>query len=141
MPSLFTAGISDDEAHTRATSSITMQVASASAPTPSYSSGTCGRVEVRGPQRVVGDLRERGGLVDLRGVRGDLGLRHGTDGVPQSLVVLGDAEQVEVVAGHGGLVAALVQCVGVEAAAGLAAEQAGVDHPGQQRRRRRRAAP
>ena len=41
-PSLFTAGISDDDAQTRATSSMTMQVASASAPTPSYSSGTCG---------------------------------------------------------------------------------------------------
>ncbi len=42
VPSLFTAGISDDDAQTRATSSITMQVASASAPTPSYSSAMCG---------------------------------------------------------------------------------------------------
>ena len=42
VPSLLTAGMSDAEASTRATSSITMQVASASAPTPSYSSGMCG---------------------------------------------------------------------------------------------------
>ena len=39
-PSLFTAGISEDEPHTRATSSMTMHVASASAPWPPYSSGT-----------------------------------------------------------------------------------------------------
>ena len=34
-PSLLTAGISDDDAQTRATSSITMTVATASAPAPS----------------------------------------------------------------------------------------------------------
>lgn len=33
-PSLFTAGIRDEEAQTRATSSITITVASASAPAP-----------------------------------------------------------------------------------------------------------
>ena len=42
VPSLFTPGISDDEAHARATSSMTMQVASASAPAPPYSSPMCG---------------------------------------------------------------------------------------------------
>ena len=42
VPSLLTAGISEEDAQTRATSSMTMQVASASAPTPSYSSGMCG---------------------------------------------------------------------------------------------------
>ena len=41
VPSLLTAGISDDEASTRATSSITMQAATESAPWPPYSSGTC----------------------------------------------------------------------------------------------------
>ena len=41
-PSLLTAGISELLAQTRATSSMTMQVASASAPTPPYSSATCG---------------------------------------------------------------------------------------------------
>src|SRR4029079_1731662 len=41
VPSLLTAGINDDVAHTRATSSITMQVATESAPCPPYSSGTC----------------------------------------------------------------------------------------------------
>jgi hypothetical protein len=38
---LLTAGISDALASTRATSSITMQVAIASAPSPPYSSGMC----------------------------------------------------------------------------------------------------
>ena len=42
VPSLLTAGMSEDDAQTRATSSMTMQVASASAPTPPYSSGMCG---------------------------------------------------------------------------------------------------
>ncbi len=42
VPSLLTPGISDDEAHARATSSMTMQVASASAPAPPYSSPMCG---------------------------------------------------------------------------------------------------
>jgi hypothetical protein len=42
LPSLLTAGISDDDDQTRAISSITMQVESASAPTPSYSSPTWG---------------------------------------------------------------------------------------------------
>ena len=39
MPSLFTAGISEEDAQARATSSMRMQVASASAPAPPYSSG------------------------------------------------------------------------------------------------------
>ena len=40
-PSLFTAGISEEDAQTRATSSITMHAEIASAPAPPYSSGTC----------------------------------------------------------------------------------------------------
>ena len=40
VPSLFTAGISEDEPHTRATSSMTMHAATESAPCPPYSSGT-----------------------------------------------------------------------------------------------------
>ena len=42
VANLFTAGISELDAQARAISSITMTVASASAPTPSYSSGMCG---------------------------------------------------------------------------------------------------
>ena len=42
LPSLLAPGISEEEAHTRATSSTTMAEATASAPTPPYSSGTCG---------------------------------------------------------------------------------------------------
>ena len=41
VPSLFTAGISDDAAQARATSSITIAVAIASAPAPPYASGMC----------------------------------------------------------------------------------------------------
>ena len=41
VPSLLTAGISDADASTRATSSITMHAATESAPCPPYSSGTC----------------------------------------------------------------------------------------------------
>ena len=41
MPSLFTAGINEDEAHALATSSITITVASESAPAPPNSSGMC----------------------------------------------------------------------------------------------------
>jgi hypothetical protein len=39
---LLTAGINDEEAQARAISSITMAVASASAPAPPYSTGMCG---------------------------------------------------------------------------------------------------
>ena len=42
VPSLLTAGMSELEAHARATSSMTRHVARASAPTPPYSSGMCG---------------------------------------------------------------------------------------------------
>ncbi len=41
VASLFTAGINEEDAQTRATSSITMQAATASAPSPPYSSGMC----------------------------------------------------------------------------------------------------
>ena len=41
VPSLLTAGISEAEASTRATSSMTMHAATESAPWPPYSSGTC----------------------------------------------------------------------------------------------------
>jgi hypothetical protein len=40
-PSLLTAGIIEDDAQTRATSSMTITVATASAPAPAYSSGMC----------------------------------------------------------------------------------------------------
>src|SRR6478609_469036 len=42
LPSLLAPGIRAEEAHTRATSSTTMADATASAPTPPYSSGTWG---------------------------------------------------------------------------------------------------
>jgi len=54
VPSLLTPGISEDDAQTRATSSITMQVATASAPWPPYSSGMCTALK---PERSRGLLR------------------------------------------------------------------------------------
>src|SRR4051794_26792274 len=42
VPSLFTAGMSDEDAQTRATSSMTIAVATASAPAPPYSVGMWG---------------------------------------------------------------------------------------------------
>jgi hypothetical protein len=41
VPSLLTAGISDEDAQARATSSMTIAVAMASAPAPPYTSGIC----------------------------------------------------------------------------------------------------
>ena len=94
-PSLLTAGISDDDAQTRATSSMTMHVASASAPTPSYSSGTCGAKKSRGHERVVRLLRVPRLLVDLRRIRGDLVLGDRADRLADGLVLLGQLVQVE----------------------------------------------
>ena len=72
VPSLLTAGISEDDAQPRATSSITMQVASASAPTPSYCSGMCGAWKSAATQRVVRRLGELALVVHLGRVRRDL---------------------------------------------------------------------
>ena len=60
MPSLLTAGISEEDTQTRATSSITMHVARASAPAPPYSSGMWMACMSRRVQRVVRLLRDSG---------------------------------------------------------------------------------
>ena len=102
LPSLLTAGMSEDDAQTRATSSMTMHAASASAPTPPYSSGTCGAKKSRGDEGVVRLLRVRAVLVHLRGIRRDLVLGDRAHRLADRLVVLGDLEHVEVgVSGHG----------------------------------------
>ena len=72
VPSLLTAGISDEAAQARATSSMTIAVASASAPGAAVLGGDVRGVEVGGAQRVVGGLRELAGLVGGGGVGGDL---------------------------------------------------------------------
>ena len=95
---MFTAGISEDEAQARATSSITITVASASAPDPAVLLRDVRRVEVRGPQRLVGRLRELAELVGLRGVRRDLGVADLADRGPEGLVLLGRAIHVGEVA-------------------------------------------
>ena len=96
MPSLLTAGINDDVAHTRATSSITMQVATESAPCPPYSSGTCTAENPDVVQRLECLVGKTWFLVDIRGVRRDLLLaqiaQHGT----QLVVLLRQLEHVEI---------------------------------------------
>ena len=73
-PSLFTAGISDDDAQTLATSSMTMTVATASAPAPSYCLADVHRLETRCGERLLRLDRVPLVLVDVRRVRGDLAL-------------------------------------------------------------------
>ena len=96
MPSLLTAGISDDDAQTRATSSITMHVATESAPWPPYSSGTCTAVNpdvVERLERLVGKARF---LVDIGGVRRDLLLAQIAQHGAQLVVLLGQLEHIEI---------------------------------------------
>ena len=78
---------------TRATSSITSTVASASAPAPPYSSGHVGGVEVGGLEGVGRLLGVAGLLVDLRGVRRHLGLAQVAHRLADRLVLLGEREE------------------------------------------------
>lgn len=95
-PSLFTAGIREEDAQTRATSSITMTVASASAAGAAVLLGDVHGVQVVGDERVEGLTGEAGLLVHRGGVRRDLRLGQRADGVPEHVVLLGRAVQVEV---------------------------------------------
>ena len=87
-PSLFTAGISELDAHTRATSSITMQVAIASAPSPPYSLRDVRGVETGRGQRLLRLDREALG-VHLGGERRDLALGDVAHRRPDRVVLLG----------------------------------------------------
>ena len=99
-PSLLTAGISEALTSTRATSSITMQVAIASAPSPPYSSGMCVAWKPGRGQRLLRlDGIARLG-VHLGGVRRDLALGDVADRLPDRLVLLGQGVQPGVVT-HG----------------------------------------
>ena len=95
VPSLLTAGISEDDAHARATSSMTMHVASASSAGPVVLLGDVRRVELRGAQRVVRRLGELPLVVHLGRVRRDLVRGDLADGVADVAVVLGQLVQVE----------------------------------------------
>ena len=100
-PSLLTAGISEDETHARATSSITSTVASASAPGTAVLLGHVGGVEVRGEQRrsrLVGVARL---LVDSRRERCDLRVGDGADCLADRLVLLGEGVEGELAHGSG----------------------------------------
>jgi hypothetical protein len=76
VPSLLTAGISDADASTRATSSMMMHAA-------------MHRVEVRSDERLQGFFREARILVDVGRMRRDLLLRQRTNRRPQLLMLLG----------------------------------------------------
>ena len=76
-PSLLTAGMSEDDAQTRATSSTTMQAEIASAPMPPYSSGKVHGVEAGAHESLEDVVRELAGLVDLGRARRDLVRRPG----------------------------------------------------------------
>ena len=87
VPSLLTAGISDDDAQARATSSITIAVAMRVAARAAVGLGDMHRVQVGLDQGIVGFLRELGILVDLGGVRGDLLVGQGADRLAQRVVL------------------------------------------------------
>ena len=81
VPSLFTAGISEDDAQARATSSMTMHAEMASAPAPPYSSGMC---TAWNPARTSASWTSCGnspGLVDLGSTRCDLVVGQLADGL------------------------------------------------------------
>ena len=95
-PSPLTAGTSDDEAQTRATSSITITPASSSAPSPPYSSGivTAWNPALTSASRASIGIATL--LVDLGRVRRDLLLREGPHGLAERLVLVAEPVGVEV---------------------------------------------
>ena len=95
-PSLLTAGISEELTQARATSSITITVARASAPAPPYSSGTWGAWKSAARRAWRGLLGEACVLVDVGGVRRDLGIGDRTDRLTNRLVLLGEGVDGEV---------------------------------------------
>ena len=95
MPSLLTAGINDDDAQTRATSSITMHVATESAPWPSYSSGTWTAEKPDVVQRFERLVREPRILVDVGRVRRDLLFTQRAKHLAELVVLIGQLEQIK----------------------------------------------
>ena len=94
-PSLLTAGISDDEAQARATSSMTRQAEIASAPAPPYSSGMCTAWK---PARTSASRTSCGNsalLVDLGRARRDLVVGQLAHGRAQQLLLLAELVLVE----------------------------------------------
>ena len=98
VPSLLTAGISDEDAQTRATSSITMTVAIASAPAPPYSSGMCTACRSALTSASCASCGNCGYLVDLGRVRGDLVVGELAHRLAERLVLFGQGEGGKVMA-------------------------------------------
>ena len=95
VPSLFTAGISDADASTRATSSITMHAATESAPWPPYSSGTCTALKPEAFSASSASCGKREFSSTSAAMRRDLLLRQRPDRRPQLVVLLGQLEHIE----------------------------------------------
>ena len=96
VPSLFTAGISEDDAQARATSSITITVAMRVRARAAVGLGDVHRVQVGLGQRVEHVLGNSRGLVDLGGPRRDLVVGQVTDGLAERLMLLGERERGKV---------------------------------------------
>ena len=94
-PSLLTAGISDDDAQARATSSMTRQAEIASAPAPPYSSGMCTAWKPAAHERVQDVVRELGLVVDLGRARRDLVVGELPHRLAQQLLLLAELVLVE----------------------------------------------
>lgn len=86
----------EEETQARATSSITMTVASASAAGAAVLLGDVDGVQVGGGEGVQRLLREAGLLIDRGRVRGDLRLGERTHRLTEHLVLLGRTVQVEI---------------------------------------------
>ena len=98
VPSLFTAGMSEEEAQARATSSMTIAVAMASAPGAPVGLGDVHRLKVRLDQRLVHVPGELGGAVDVGRAGRDLVVGQGADGLAERVVLLGQGERREIIA-------------------------------------------
>ena len=87
MPSLFTAGISEEDAQARATSSMTMTAARASRALAAVGLGDVHRLQAGAGQGIERLGREPRLGVDRGGERGDLRLGDLADGLPQQFVL------------------------------------------------------
>ena len=96
VPSLFTAGMSEDDAQARATSSITIAVAIASAPGAAVGLGDVHGLQVGLDQSLVHVPGELAGPVDLGGRGSDLVVGQGADRLAERLMLFGQGKRREI---------------------------------------------
>ena len=95
-PSLFTAGIREEEAQTRATSSITITVARASAPAPPYSSGTWTACRSEATRASSASCGKRASSSTAAANGAIFASASAADRLAEHVVLLGRAVQVEI---------------------------------------------